>query len=133
MPATARTTTPANRSGILNESAEALISRPRPAREPNNSATTTPMSPRPMPKLEPGQDERYRGGQSYLEKDLPRGRAERAEHFDEPFAGGAQAGLSIDDDWKEHEQDDDQHLRPDADAKPQNEERRERDSRRRIK
>src|SRR6516165_8850344 len=68
--------------------------------------------PSPDAELEPGQDERYRGGQRHLEKDLPRGRAEGAEHFDEPFAGRAQAGFSIYGDRKKYKQHDDQHLRP---------------------
>src|SRR6202044_1321285 len=53
MPAVARMTTPANKSGMLKASADWLISRPSPAREPNNSATTTPVRPRQMPSFKP--------------------------------------------------------------------------------
>src|SRR6185312_16708655 len=53
MPAVARITTPANRFGMLKVSADWLMSCPSPAREPNSSATTTPMRPRPMPSFNP--------------------------------------------------------------------------------
>jgi len=43
IPATARMITPANSSGMLKASADWLMRRPSPAREPNSSATTTPI------------------------------------------------------------------------------------------
>src|SRR5262249_49409608 len=84
------------------------------------------------PELEPGKDERHRGRQRHLEENLPRGRAERAQHLDQPIAGGAQPGLGVDGHRKQHQEDDHQHLRPDADPEPENEQRGERDGRRGV-
>src|SRR5271170_1142247 len=44
-------------------------------------------------ELKPDEDERHRRRQRYFQKNLPRRGAERAQHLDQPFAGGAQAGL----------------------------------------
>ena len=127
MPANASTTTPANSSGMLKASADWLISRPSPAREPNSSATTTPIRPRPMPSLSPARMNGMAEGSDTLKKIWPRARAERAQHLDQPLAGGAQPRLGVDGDRKQHQEDHHQHLRPDADAEPENEQRRERD------
>src|SRR5437016_2891715 len=67
-PAAASTITPANRSGILNASADWAINRPSPAREPNSSATTTPISPRPMPSLSPARMNGTADGSETLKK-----------------------------------------------------------------
>ena len=68
MPAIASTTTPANSSGMLKASADWLISRPRPAREPNSSATTTPIRPRPMPSFRPARMNGTADGSDTLKK-----------------------------------------------------------------
>ena len=91
MPATASTITPANSSGMLKASADWLISRPRPAREPNSSATTTPIRPRPMPSLRPARMNGSADGSDTLKKICRSARAEASQHFDQALAGGAQA------------------------------------------
>jgi hypothetical protein len=58
--------------------------------------------------------------------------AERAQHFDQPLARRAQTGLGVDGHRKQHQEDDHEHLRPDTDAEPENEQRGERDRRRGI-
>src|SRR5215510_8457661 len=92
-----------------------------------------PDQPASYPELEPGEDEGHGGRQRHLEENLPRRRAERAQHFDEPLAGGAQAGLGVDGHRKQHQEDDHQHLRPDADPEPKNEQWGECDRRGRVK
>src|SRR5262245_371606 len=81
-------------------------------------------------ELEPGEDEGDGGRQRHLEENLARRRAERAQHLDQPLARRAQAGLGIDGHWKQNEKNHHQHLRPDADAQPKNEQRGQRDRRR---
>src|SRR5215472_2013580 len=68
MPAAASTTTPANSSGMLKASADWLIRRPSPAREPNSSATTTAIRPRPMPSLRPARMNGVADGSETLKK-----------------------------------------------------------------
>src|SRR6516162_6351938 len=71
--------------------------------------------------LQAGKYERQRRRQRYLEEDLPRRGAKRAQHLNQPVAGGAQPRFGIDCDRKHDEEDDHQHFRPDADAEPENE------------
>src|SRR5499427_3594578 len=107
---------------------EAAETRARPEQFSNDHADKAAADT----ELEAGKDERHRGRQRQLEEDLPRRRPEAAQHLYQPRTGGAQARLRVDGDWEQHQEYDDQHLRPDSDAEPENEQRRQRNGGGRI-
>ncbi len=79
-----------------------------------------------------GQDVGQRRRQRDLHDDLPPGRAEALGDLDQQGLGGAHAGDGVDENGKNGGQEHHRDLRADADAEPQDEQRRHRDQRRGI-
>src|SRR5512133_1940023 len=99
---------------MLKASADWAISRPNPAREPNSSTDKAASDA----ELEPGENERHGRRQRHFEENLPRARAEGAQHLDQALARGAQPRLGVDSPPNQPEKNDLQYHKPDADAEP---------------
>src|SRR5579875_3596637 len=130
-PPIARVTTATNRVGMSKTLLAVVMIFPNPAR-PEQLADDDPDESATDRQPHPGDDERRRGRDRHSSEDPGRRRAKRPSDGQQAAIGRLEPGLRIDDHREDDHHEDDRDLRRDADAEPDDDDRRKRDHRRGV-